>query len=91
MMWFDKQNPLAMFMDIRDEECTLCDGRNLEVHPDVVLVHGDTSTMFVTALACFYLRRFGLLCLIPRILFALEQTATRRINMVSYSPAGKQI
>lgn len=29
MMWFDKQNPLAMFMDIRDEECTLCDGRNL--------------------------------------------------------------
>lgn len=36
MMWFDKQNPLAVFMDIRDEECTLCDGRNLEVHPDVV-------------------------------------------------------
>ncbi len=24
--------------------------------PDVVLVHGDTSTTFVTALACFYLR-----------------------------------
>ena len=24
------------------------------VHPDVVLVHGDTSTTFVTALACFY-------------------------------------
>ena len=27
-----------------------------EVHPDVVLVHGDTSTTFVTALACFYLQ-----------------------------------
>lgn len=27
-----------------------------EVHPDVVLVHGDTSTSFVTALACFYLQ-----------------------------------
>lgn len=27
-----------------------------EVQPDVVLVHGDTSTTFVTALACFYLR-----------------------------------
>ena len=27
-----------------------------EVGPDVVLVHGDTSTTFVTALACFYLR-----------------------------------
>lgn len=26
-----------------------------EVHPDVVLVHGDTSTTFVTALACFYM------------------------------------
>ena len=25
-----------------------------EVQPDVVLVHGDTSTTFVTALACFY-------------------------------------
>ncbi len=24
--------------------------------PDVVLVHGDTSTTFSTALACFYLR-----------------------------------
>ena len=26
------------------------------VKPDVVLVHGDTSTTFVTALACFYLK-----------------------------------
>lgn len=25
-------------------------------HPDVVLVHGDTSTKFITALACFYLQ-----------------------------------
>lgn len=27
-----------------------------KVHPDVVLVHGDTSTTFVTALACFYMQ-----------------------------------
>ena len=27
-----------------------------EANPDVVLVHGDTSTTFVTALACFYLQ-----------------------------------
>lgn len=25
-------------------------------HPDIVLVHGDTSTTFVTALACFYMQ-----------------------------------
>lgn len=27
-----------------------------EVQPDIVLVHGDTSTTFVTALACYYLQ-----------------------------------
>ncbi|ERK45591.1 UDP-N-acetylglucosamine 2-epimerase [[Eubacterium] cylindroides ATCC 27803] len=27
-----------------------------EVNPDVVLVHGDTTTTFVTSLACFYLQ-----------------------------------
>ena len=27
-----------------------------DVRPDVVLVHGDTTTTFVTALACFYLQ-----------------------------------
>lgn len=28
----------------------------IETKPDVVLVHGDTSTTFITALACFYLQ-----------------------------------
>jgi UDP-N-acetylglucosamine 2-epimerase (non-hydrolysing) len=28
----------------------------LETRPDIVLVHGDTTTTFVTALACFYLQ-----------------------------------
>lgn len=27
-----------------------------EVKPDIVLVHGDTTTTFVTALACFYMQ-----------------------------------
>lgn len=36
MMWFDKANPFTTFMDIRKEECILCDGRKLKVHPDVI-------------------------------------------------------
>lgn len=32
------------------------DGDNLKVNPDVVLVHGDTTTTFVTTLACFSLQ-----------------------------------
>ncbi|NIE95145.1 class I SAM-dependent methyltransferase [Acinetobacter sp. Tr-809] len=35
MMWFDRQNPLATFGDIRTEQHTLCDGRSLNVNPDV--------------------------------------------------------
>lgn len=36
MFWFDKQNPEAIFMDNRTVEQTLCDGRKLEIRPDVV-------------------------------------------------------
>lgn len=36
MFWFDKENPLTLFADIRDEEHILCDGRNLKVHPDII-------------------------------------------------------
>ena len=36
MMWFDKQNPLTVFMDIRDEEFIACDGRHINVHPDIL-------------------------------------------------------
>lgn len=35
MFWFDKNNPNVLFQDIRDEEHILCDGRNLEIHPDI--------------------------------------------------------
>ena len=37
MMWFDKQNQLALFGDIRDEKHTLCDGRVLKVEPDLLM------------------------------------------------------
>lgn len=36
MFWFDKENPAVLFADIRDESHILCDGRKLEIHPDVI-------------------------------------------------------
>ena len=35
MFWFDKKNPNAVFADIRHESTILCDGRTLNVEPDV--------------------------------------------------------
>ncbi|HWS31032.1 MAG TPA: class I SAM-dependent methyltransferase [Clostridia bacterium] len=36
MFWFDKADPRAVFMDNRELEDTLCDGRTLTVNPDIV-------------------------------------------------------
>lgn len=36
MFWFDRKNPKVVFMDNRTLEQTLCDGRKLEIKPDVV-------------------------------------------------------
>lgn len=35
MMWFDKQNPNVVFADKRNETHILCDGRALEISPDI--------------------------------------------------------
>lgn len=35
MFWFDKSNPNVLFADIRDEQHTLCDGRDLQIRPDI--------------------------------------------------------
>ncbi len=35
MFYFDKSNPLVLFCDIRHESHVLCDGRQLEVKPDI--------------------------------------------------------
>ena len=48
----DKQT----LFDITDSILTRIKGVLEEVKPAVVLVHGDTSTTFVTALACFYMQ-----------------------------------
>lgn len=36
MFWFNKRNTGTVFMDIRDLEDTLCDGRKLVIKPDVI-------------------------------------------------------
>lgn len=41
MFWFDKENPNVLFADNRVEQHTLCDGRKLEIDPDVVMDFTD--------------------------------------------------
>lgn len=48
----DKQTLFDVTVNILERIKTVLE----EVKPDVVLVHGDTSTTFVMALACFYLQ-----------------------------------
>ena len=48
----DKQTLFDVTVNILERIKTVLE----EAKPDVVLVHGDTSTTFVTALACFYLQ-----------------------------------
>lgn len=52
MMWFDKNNPLALFQDIREESHILCDERKLEIRPDILadfrnMPHADNSFKLV--------------------------------------------
>jgi SAM-dependent methyltransferase len=37
MMWFDKENPNAVFADNRSEQHVLCDGRSLNITPDLLM------------------------------------------------------
>lgn len=36
MFWFDKKNSDVLYMDNRQVRDTLCDGRELEINPDIV-------------------------------------------------------
>lgn len=52
MFWFDKQNEDVIFMDNRELSDILCDGRKLEVNPDIVanfrnMPFGDNSFYLV--------------------------------------------
>jgi UDP-N-acetylglucosamine 2-epimerase (non-hydrolysing) len=48
----DKQTLFDITVNILEKVKEIIEGEK----PDIVLVHGDTSTTFVTALACFYLQ-----------------------------------
>lgn len=48
----EKQTLFDVTINILEKIKTVLD----EARPDIVLVHGDTSTTFVTSLACFYLQ-----------------------------------
>jgi hypothetical protein len=37
MLWFEKNHPDVLYADIREESHTLCDGRSLEIKPDIVM------------------------------------------------------
>ena len=36
MFWFEKNHPNVLFSDIRKEDHTLCDGRKLNIDPDII-------------------------------------------------------
>lgn len=36
MMWFNKKHPNTIYMDIRREEVTACDGRLISIDPDII-------------------------------------------------------
>lgn len=48
----DKQSLFDVTVNILEKIKTILES----IKPDIVLIHGDTSTTFATALACFYMR-----------------------------------
>jgi hypothetical protein len=41
MFWFDRKNPDVFFGDIRNESHILCDGRSLQIKPDMLIDYTD--------------------------------------------------
>src|SRR5215208_6540528 len=64
MMWYDKQNKLAVFGDIRNETHTLCDGRKLEIHPDVLIdyrkIPFENESFYITVFDPSHMNKLGL-------------------------------
>ena len=63
MFWFDRKNPKVVFMDNRTVKQTLCDGRKLEIKPDVVgdfrHIHYPDNTFYLVVFDPPHLLRAG--------------------------------
>lgn len=63
MFWFDRKNPKVVFMDNRTVKQTLCDGRKLEIKPDVVgdfrHIHYQDNTFYLVVFDPPHLLRAG--------------------------------
>lgn len=63
MMWFNKEDQRALFGDIRSEEHTLCDGRALNITPQIAMdfraMPFDDDTFQLIAFDPPHLRKVG--------------------------------
>jgi SAM-dependent methyltransferase len=63
MFWFDKQNKDVLYMDNRELTDTLCDGRKLEVRPDLIAdfrnMPFDDNTFYLVVFDPPHLLRIG--------------------------------
>lgn len=57
MFWFDKHNPLTIFMDNRECEDTLCDGRRLIVQPDILEIFAIYLSMIIHSSSLYLILR----------------------------------
>ncbi len=63
MFWFNKKHPDVLYMDNRELATTLCDGRKLEVKPDIVAdftdMPFDNNTFYLVVFDPPYLLKAG--------------------------------
>jgi hypothetical protein len=82
MFWFNKTDSRAMFVDKRRESHVLCDGRALEISPDLV---ADFTTLPFPA-ECFYLVVFD-----PPHMTSLGENSWLAKNTAGCSETGDMI
>ncbi len=63
MFWFDKENKNTIFMDNRELEDTLCDGRKLEIKPNIVAdfrhIPFDNNSFYLVVFDPPHLKQIG--------------------------------